>query len=73
MSWSGSPGSSSSSSRLSSSRIGRNCTRSDTSLRSRAFGGSRPSASGTVTRVPSRGIPSSRRSAGVAGVSSTCV
>ena len=44
-----------------------------TSRRRRAFGGSRPSASGTVTRVPSRGIPSSRRIAGVAGASSTCV
>ena len=49
------------------------CTRSDTSLRKRALGGSRRSASGTVTRVPSWAIPSSRRIARVAAASRTWV
>ena len=46
------PGSSSNSSRRRSSRIGRSCTRSDTSLRSRPSGGSRP-----LRAAPSRACP----------------
>ena len=57
---SGSPGSSRKSSRSGSSRIGRSWTRFATSVRRRWFGGSRRSASGTVTRVPSRSMPKVR-------------